>query len=418
MKAIIINIGDELLIGQVTNFNASWMAEQLNSIGVDVIRINVISDTEAEIMNALKDAELVADVVLITGGLGPTNDDITKETLCKYFNTRLIFDENIFNDIAGFFKQRGFAVTETNRKQSEVPEGCIVIRNPQGTAPGLWLEKDEKIFVAMPGVPYEMKSIMTDSIIPMIEKRLTGNTIVHKTILTQGVGESFLADKIAGWENNLPIHIRLAYLPSPGIVKLRLTARGKNKKSLNKEIEEQVQKLHEIISENIYGYDPETIEQIIGKLLTVKRKTLATAESCTGGYIAHCITKIPGSSVYFKGSMIAYSNEIKENFLDIPMETLISHGAVSEQTVKEMAENIRRKFNVDYSIAVSGIAGPDGGTPEKPVGLVWIAVACADETILQKFQFGNNRMVNIERASVTALNMLRKIILKYEEKLK
>ncbi len=412
MKAIIINIGDELLIGQVTNFNASWMAEQLNTIGVDVLRIVVISDKEEEIITALKDAEKIADVILITGGLGPTNDDLTKETLCKYYNTRLIFDENTFNDIAGFFKQRGVPVTETNRKQAEVPENCIVIRNPNGTAPGLWFENNAKVVVATPGVPYEMKAMMMDSIIPMIETRMTDETIVHKTILTQGIGESFLADMIADWENKLPVHIKLAYLPSPGLVRLRLTARGNNKDKLKKEIEKEVVKLQSIIPDNIYGYDTETFEQIIGRLLTAKGKTLATAESCTGGYLAHCITKVPGSSLYYKGSVIAYSNEIKENILGINKETLLKHGAVSEETVKEMAENIRVKFNVDYAIAVSGIAGPDGGTNEKPVGLVWIAVASLEETISQKFQFGNNRQVNIERATVTALNMLRKILLK------
>jgi len=412
MKAIIINIGDELLIGQVTNFNASWMAEQLNTIGVDVLRIVVISDKETEIINVLKIAETLADVILITGGLGPTNDDLTKETLCKYYNTRLVFDENTYNDIAGFFKQRGVPVSETNRQQAEVPENCIVIRNKQGTAPGLWFENNGKVVVATPGVPYEMKTMMTDSIIPMIGKRMTDETIVHKTILTQGIGESFLADMIEKWENNLPTYIKLAYLPSPGLVRLRMTARGNNRDELKKEIEKEVLTLQSIIPDNIYGYDTETFEQIIGKLLTAKGKTLATAESCTGGYLAHCITKVPGSSLYYKGSVIAYSNEIKENVLGVSKQTLLNHGAVSEETVKEMVENIRKKFNVDYSVAISGIAGPDSGTAEKPVGLVWIAVASTDETIVQKFQFGNIRMVNIKRAAVTALNLLRKMLLK------
>jgi nicotinamide-nucleotide amidase len=412
MKATIINIGDELLIGQVTNFNASWMAEQLNTIGVDVLRIVVISDKEEEIINAVKDAEQMTDIVLITGGLGPTNDDLTKETLCKYYNLRLVFDESTYKDIEGFFKQRGVSVTETNRQQAEVPENSIVIRNLNGTAPGHWFERNGKVVVATPGVPYEMKTMMTDSIIPMIEKRMTDETIVHKTVLTQGIGESYLADMIEEWENNLPAYIKLAYLPSPGLVKLRLTARGNNRDKLKKEIEKEVLKLQSIIPDNIYGYDTEAFEQIIGKLLTAKGKTLATAESCTGGYLAHCITRVPGSSLYYKGSVIAYSNEIKENILAVRKETLLKNGAVSEETVKEMAENIRMKFNVDYSVAVSGIAGPDGGTTEKPVGLVWIAVSSEKETISQKFQFGNIRMVNIERATVTALNMLRKMLLK------
>jgi nicotinamide-nucleotide amidase len=410
MKAIIINIGDELLIGQVTNFNASWMAEQLNLIGVDVIRINVVSDTQAEILNALNDAEKNAELIILTGGLGPTKDDITSKTLCKYFNTHLIFHNETYNDIERFFIQRGIAITETNRKQAEVPAGCKVIRNIEGTAPGLWFEKDEKIFIATPGVPFEMKTMMTKSIIPAVEKRTGSETIVHKTVLTQGIGESFLADLISDWENKLPKQIRLAYLPSPGLVRLRLTARGTDKSILQKNIENEIQKLKAIISEYIYGYDADTLEQVIGKILIEKMKTVVTAESCTGGYIAHCITKVPGSSAYFKGSVIAYSNEVKEKVLNVKSETLIKYGAVSEETVKEMAENVRVKLNADYALAVSGIAGPDGGTPEKPVGTVWIAVSSEQKTVAVKFLFGDNRERNIMRAGNAALNLLRKYI--------
>jgi len=410
MKAIIINIGDELLIGQVTNFNASWMAEQLNLIGVDVIRINVVSDTQAEILNALNDAEKNAELIILTGGLGPTKDDITSKTLCKYFNTHLIFHNETYNDIERFFIQRGIAITETNRKQAEVPAGCKVIRNIEGTAPGLWFEKDEKIFIATPGVPFEMKTMMTKSIIPAVEKRTGSETIVHKTVLTQGIGESFLADLISDWENKLPKQIRIAYLPSPGLVRLRLTARGTDKSILQKNIENEIQKLKAIISEYIYGYDADTLEQVIGKILIEKMKTVVTAESCTGGYIAHCITKVPGSSAYFKGSVIAYSNEVKEKVLNVKSETLIKYGAVSEETVKEMAENVRVKLNADYALAVSGIAGPDGGTPEKPVGTVWIAVSSEQKTVAVKFLFGDNRERNIMRAGNAALNLLRKYI--------
>jgi nicotinamide-nucleotide amidase len=411
MKAIIINIGDELLIGQVTNFNASWMAEQFNKIGIEVCRINVISDTGKEILNALKDAEKISELIILTGGLGPTNDDITKETLCKYFNTPLVFDKNTFNDIEGFFKHRGWAVSELNRKQAEVPKGCKVIRNTEGTAPGLWLERRNKIFIATPGVPFEMKAMMSDHIIPMLNKKLKGDTIVHKTVLTQGVGESLLAEMIAGWENALPENIRLAYLPSPGLVKLRLTVRGKEKNKLQRSINEEIRKLKKIISGKIFGYDDDTLEKIIGRLLKEKKKTLVTAESCTGGAIAQRITTIAGSSAYFKGSVVAYSNEIKENILEVKHKTLFKYGAVSEETVKEMAMNARQIFCVDYSVAVSGISGPEGGTKEKPVGLVWIAVASLKTCKVYKFQFGNNRLVNIERAVVTALNLLRKMIL-------
>jgi len=413
MKAIIINIGDELLIGQVTNFNASWMAEQLNTIGIEVLRINVISDTEDEIISSLKQSVTLADLVILTGGLGPTNDDITKKTLCRFFKTSLIFDTATYKDIVDLFVRRGLPVTEINKKQAEIPACCIPVRNLQGTAPGLWFENKGKIVIATPGVPFEMKAMMTDPILSLLKEKMTGDVIVHKTVLTQGIGESFLADKIALWENSLHQSVRLAYLPSPGIVRLRLTARGSDSKSLEKIIDNEILKLYSIIGENIYGYDTETLELIVGKLLEQKNKTLATAESCTGGYIAHCITKVPGSSSYYKGSVIAYSNKIKEGILGVKSETLGRHGAVSEETVKEMAVNVKEKFHADFSIAVSGVAGPDGGTPEKPVGTVWIAAASPCEVVAQKFSFGTNRSVNIERAAVNALNMLRKIILKY-----
>ncbi|NTW33946.1 MAG: nicotinamide-nucleotide amidohydrolase family protein, partial [Bacteroidetes bacterium] len=304
-----------------------------------------------------------------------------------------------------------FTVTKKNCKQAEVPESCTVIPNKQGTAPGMWFVQNGKIFISIPGVPFEMKAMITDYIIPMLKSRAGNNAIVHKTILTQGIGESFLADLIADWENNLPENVHLAYLPSPGLVRLRLTAKGTDKDALINIIDNEIEKLQKIIPEYIYGFDTEALEQIIGDLLIKKGKTLVTAESCTGGYIAHCITKVPGCSAYFKGSVIAYSNETKENILDVKHETLVEYGAVSEETVKEMAENARKKLEADYSIAVSGIAGPDGGSAEKPVGLVYIGVASADSVIVQKFNFGNNRMINIERATVFALNMLRKEIL-------
>jgi nicotinamide-nucleotide amidase len=415
MKAIILNIGDELLIGQVTNFNASWMAEQLNIIGIDVIRINVIADREDEIIFALNEAMKSADLILLTGGLGPTKDDITKNTLCNYFNTELVFDENTYKNIEDLFTSRGFAMTETNRKQAEVPANCKVILNTEGTAPGMWFEKDNRIIVSTPGVPFELKAMMSNFILPEIESRAGDETIVHRTVLTQGVGESFLADMISDWENQLPSFIRLAYLPSPGLVRLRLTARGTDKNVLTNEIEKQIENLKKIIGEYIFGYDTETMEQIIGGLLIAQKKTLVTAESCTGGAIAQRITSVAGSSAYYKGSVIAYSNEVKENILNVKPDTLAGHGAVSEETVREMAYNVRLKLNADYSLAVSGIAGPDGGTPEKPVGLVWIAVSSVNNTIAKKFQFGNNRLVNIDRAVVTALNMLRKAILQAEK---
>ena len=409
MKAMIINIGDELLIGQVTNFNASWMAANLNNVGIDVFRINIVSDTEDEILNALKEAETVADIILITGGLGPTNDDITKKCLCSFFNTSLVFDEETYSDIETIFKIRKYPMTTLNRMQAEILKGGKAIRNTEGTAPGLWYERNNKIFVATPGVPFEMKPMMTNYIIPMLEERMKGHVIAHKTILTQGIGESFLAEKIAGWEGALLPYMRLAYLPSPGLVRLRITARGENKMELQKQIMIQVERLVKIIPEYIFGYDNDTLEKIILNVFLKSKKTLSTAESCTGGAIAQRITSVPGSSSYFKGSVIAYANQIKEQMLGVSTETLQTFGAVSEETVKEMAQNVRKILKTDYAIAVSGIAGPEGGSEHKPVGLVYIAIADDTKVFVQKFYFGENRLVTIEKAVITSLNMLRKI---------
>jgi nicotinamide-nucleotide amidase len=411
MKAFIVNIGDELLIGQVANLNASWMAEQLSKMGVEVVKIIVVGDKVEDVKEAITQASSDADIVFLTGGLGPTNDDKTKDVLCDYFEKKLIMHEPSLKDITDLFKSRGWKVTELNRKQAEIPEGFTTITNLEGTAPGLWYEAKNKIYIAVPGVPFEMKRMMLDSILPAIEKKLSAPWVVHKTILTQGVGESFLAETIKQWEDNLPEFINLAYLPSPGLVRLRLSAKGNDKKKLLSEIELQLKKLQEIIADIIWGYDNDTLEAVIGNLLKQKGKTLVTAESCTGGAIAQRITTIAGSSAYFKGSVIAYSNELKENILGVKKETLEKYGAVSEETITEMALNAGKKLNADYAVAVSGIAGPDGGTAEKSVGTIWIAVSSPENIIVKKFQFGNNRLVNIERAVVTALNMLRKSIL-------
>lgn len=415
MRAFIVNIGDELLIGQVANLNASWMAEQLNRMGVEVVKIVVVGDTSEQISEAIEDAARTAEVVFLTGGLGPTNDDKTKEVLCEYFGTRLVMHEPSLKNITEYFRSRGVELTELNRRQAEIPEGCRPIPNKEGTAPGLWIEAENKIYIAVPGVPFEMKAMMLEHILPDIEKMLEPPWVVHKTVLTQGVGESFLAERIAQWENDLPSNIKLAYLPSPGIVRLRLTARGDDKEQLKNNIEEQIAKLKSVIPEIIYGYDNDTLEKVIGKLLSKMGATLAVAESCTGGALAHRIITVPGSSAYFKGSFVAYSNEIKTDFLDVPAEVLEKHGAVSEDTVILMAENIRKKIKTDFAVAVSGIAGPDGGTEDKPVGTVWIAVSSEKGTRAKKFQFGNNRLVNIERAVMTALGMLRKEIIREDK---
>ena len=411
MTAEIISIGDELLIGQVVNTNASWMAEQLTLYGIEISRIVAVADIREEIIASLREASLRANVVLITGGLGPTRDDITKDTLCEYFDSTLIIHEPSLQYIEKFFKGRGLPLREINRRQASIPDNCTPLINSQGSAPGMWFEKEGVAYISLPGVPYEMRSIMSEHVLPALASKLNGAFILHKVIMTQGVGESFLSEKISRWEDGLPAHMKLAYLPQPGIVRLRLTATGKDKQSLTADIEKQITALVSMIPDLIYGYDEASLEEVTGILLRESSLTLATAESCTGGYIAHLLTSIAGSSAYFKGSVIAYSNEIKTGILGVQEETLMAYGAVSEQTVIEMAEGVRARLNTDYAIAVSGIAGPDGGTPEKAVGTTWISVAGTDGCIAKKYLFGNNRQRNIRLAAVTALNRLRLKIL-------
>jgi nicotinamide-nucleotide amidase len=407
MIAEIITIGDELLIGQVIDTNSAWIGENMNLIGIKVHQITSISDDREHILKTLEEAETRADIILITGGLGPTKDDITKTTLCEYFDTNLVFNQDAYKNIEAIFLQRGYTVTELNRRQAEVPANCTPIMNLNGTAPGMWFERNNKIFVSMPGVPFEMKTMMSEQILPKFTAKLNLGFIIHKTILTQGVGESFLAKTIEDWEDSLPKSIKLAYLPQPGMVRLRLTAIGNNKAEILNLIEEQDQKLRQLIPDYIFGYDNETMESVVGNLLKKHKMTVSTAESCTGGRIAHLITSVPGSSEYFIGSVVAYSNRIKEAELGVNAESLEKYGAVSEAVVREMAEGIRRKFGTDFSISTSGIAGPDGGSDEKPVGTTWIAVATPEKTITQKFLFGEHRGRNIHKAALAALNMLR-----------
>lgn len=407
MKAEIITIGDELLIGQVIDTNSAWMADQLNLIGIKIAQISSISDNREHILKAIKEAESRADIILMTGGLGPTRDDITKTTLCDFFGTKLIFNQDAYDNIDRLFGSRGFKITPVNCAQAEIPENCIPLPNSNGTAPGMWFEEKGKIYVSMPGVPFEMKSIMSEHVLPRLQG-LSATTILHRTILTQGVGESFLAAKIESWETALPPFIKLAYLPQPGMVRLRLTGSGSDKQTLESAINESVEALYQLIPEYIFGENDDTLESVNGNLLKDHNYTLATAESCTGGYIAHLITSIPGSSEYFKGSVVAYSNEIKETVLGVAPRTIASYGAVSEETVFEMAAGIIRHFKVNCAIAVSGIAGPDGGTDDKPVGTTWICVLTPKGAETKKFTFGEHRGRNIRRAALAALDMLRK----------
>ncbi len=346
----------------------------------------------------------------MTGGLGPTNDDITKFTLCEYFDCQLIFDESTYQRIEKLFAQRGFKVTELNRQQAEVPYKCKVIPNNNGTASGMWFENNGKILISMPGVPFEMKSMITDFVIPKL-KTLNNEVIYHKTIHIQGVGESFLADLIKDWENQLPKNVKLAYLPQPGLIRLRLSVKGDNENLLKALVLSEIEKLKKIIPDLIFGYDNDTLEEVVGKLLVANNKTVATAESCTGGYLSHLITFISGSSAYYKGSIIAYSNEVKMKILGVSSETLEKYGAVSKQTVTEMAIGVKNLSQTDYAIAVSGIAGPDGGSEDKPVGTIWIAVASDNGVIADKFLHGDDRGRNIRKAALSALAMLRKVII-------
>ncbi|MCD6017930.1 MAG: competence/damage-inducible protein CinA-like protein [Bacteroidetes bacterium] len=421
MDAELLTIGNEILIGQITNTNAVWMAQQLNLIGVSVIHMSSVADEREAILKAFDDASERADLVLVTGGLGPTKDDITKKTFCEYLETDLITNEDVLSDVTSFFTKRNKELTDINKKQSEVPNGCLVLRNKNGTAPGMWMEKNNTIFVSMPGVPYEMQGIMTDSVLPEIKKRFKLPFIYHKTVLTQGIGESVLSEMISDWEDALvEKEISLAYLPSPGMVRLRLSSKGFNETELKNKIESETEKVKPLIEKYIYGYeeygkDQPKIEEIIGQLLLEKGLKLGLAESCTGGYISHLITSVAGSSDYYNGCIVPYHNEFKNNLLKVDSSVFEKHGAVSKECVIAMVKETILTFKADVAIAVSGIAGPGGGTVEKPVGTTWIAVAYGDRIIQKQFVFGDNRQRNIHMTAMTALNMLRKLILKIED---
>lgn len=412
MKVEIVTIGDEILIGQVVDTNSAWIGQQLNSIGASVQRITSISDDLEAIKGAIAEAATRANVVLLTGGLGPTNDDITKVALCQHFNCGTVFHGEVLDHIEQLFRRFGRTVSEVNRQQAALPEVCEPLHNAMGTAPGMWFDTGETVIVSMPGVPYEMKSIMADEVLPRLVKRFNAPTILHRTVLTMGMGESWLAERIADWERALPKEIKLAYLPSPGRVRLRLSAIGADEVALRKELERQVQQLWNLIPELVYGFDEDTIESVVANLLRKQNLTVCTAESCTGGTISKMLTSVPGASNYFPGGVVTYSYESKMRELGVSKQTLETLGAVSEETVIEMAEGAKSKFGTDFSVSVSGIAGPDGGTLDKPVGTVWMAVSGPHGTVARKHLFGDNRERNIERSALTALNMLRKEILK------
>lgn len=408
MKVSIINIGDELLIGQVVNTNASWMSQHFLANGMDVAKVFVISDNKDDINNTLQIALQMSEAVVITGGLGPTKDDITKKTLCDYFGSELVEDEATFEIISSIFKRRGYPMTDTNRQQALLPKCCTVLLNKRGTAPGMWFEQNGKVVVSLPGVPFEMQYLMEEEVIPRMLDYFKVGAIIHKNIIFHGIGESFLSDKIEDWELSLPKTIRLAYLPKAGMLRLRLTARGTDKITLETDINTSLKGLYSLVGEYIMGEDAESLAEIVAQTMKNNTKTLAVAESCTGGAIASSITSMAGASEYFKGCVVAYSNEVKRKILGVKAETLAKYGAVSEETVKEMVSGVISNMDTDYAVATTGIAGPGGGSKDKPVGTVWIAVASKTEIHTQKMLFGDDRLRTIERTvNQTFANLLR-----------
>lgn len=410
MIAEIITIGDEILIGQIVDTNSAWMAQKLNLAGIRVKQITSISDDRNDILNTLHQASQRADIILITGGLGPTKDDITKKTLAEYFQTGLRTDLDALENVKQIFARYKVEVSEINKKQAEVLENCTILLNKNGTAPGMWVEENQKIYVSMPGVPFEMMYMMEDLVIPKIKEKFKLPNIYHHTILTAGIGESILAEKISDIEDSLPEHIKLAYLPRLGMVRLRLSGSGPDANSLNTEIQAFSKKIIDEIREYVIIESDTALEKAILDFMQFKKLTLATAESCTGGYISHLITQHPGSSKVFLGGAVSYSNQLKVSMLGVSEQTLLDCGAVSEEIVREMATGAQHKYNSDYSISVSGIAGPDGGSTEKPVGTVWIAVSGKSKILTKKYTFGNKRAQNIERASISALTLLFKLL--------
>jgi nicotinamide-nucleotide amidase len=407
IKAEIITIGDEILYGQITDTNTQWISAELDKIGIKTIRKSSVGDTEEAILGIFEESSKRVDLVIVTGGLGPTKDDITKKTFCKFFNTKLVIHPQALTDVTEFFKKRGRELSELNKGQGEIPANATFIPNTMGTAPGMWFEQNGVVFISMPGVPFEMKEMMTLTLLPKLKEHFKTPIIFHRVIRTVGIGESYLAEMIETWEDALPENIKLAYLPSMGNVKLRLTGFGEDLQVIENQVEEQFQRVLPIIREYVYGFEKDELETVIGRILTERKETVAVAESCTGGYLAHQFTKVSGSSAYFMGGVISYDNDVKINQLGVKKETLQNHGAVSEQTVIEMSENVRKLMKTTYGLATSGVAGPNGGTPEKPVGMIWIAISSEKETITKQLTLGGSREQNIHLTAINILNLLR-----------
>jgi nicotinamide-nucleotide amidase len=414
MLAEIITIGDEILIGQIVDTNSAWMAQQLNHIGIRVKQISSVSDDRKHILAALADARDRVDIIFITGGLGPTKDDITKKTMAEYFNVKLVENKNALENVVNIFAKYSRPLLEVNKLQAQVPENCEVILNKNGTAPGMWFDVGGKIYISMPGVPHEMMYMMEDSVLHKLKTSLKLPYIIHKTILTVGEGESFLAERISDIEDSLPPYIKLAYLPKLGQVRLRLSGYGENEAALSTEVNKFAARIIDRVANVVVAEEDIAIERSILDFMSAKGLTLSVAESCTGGYISHLFTQHAGASKAFAGGAVTYSYELKEDILGVKKETLSKYGAVSEETVIEMVDGALINFKTDYALAVTGIAGPDGGTPEKPVGTVWIAVATKNKKGVKKFTFGNKRRQNIERSAIAALGMLNNLLRKSE----
>lgn len=413
MHAEIITIGDEILIGQTVDTNSAWMAKQLNAIGIAVQQITSIADTREAILKALSEVNERADLVLMTGGLGPTRDDITKFALCEYFETHLVMNVDVREAIEKWFTLRGIPVLEVNRRQAELPAACEVLRNMRGTAQGMWFEKEGTVFVSMPGVPYEMQGIVENELIPRLVAHFERPHIEHFTLMTSGIGESLLADKVKDWEDSLDEEdIHIAYLPSPGVVKVRLTAVGKDRDAIREKVHRKAKEFEAKVGEYVFGYNDVPLHQAVGDLLKERGLTVSTAESCTGGRIAAALSHFPGSSAFFMGGVVAYANDAKTEMLGVPALDLQKHGAVSQQVIEAMAAGARKRFRTDFAVATSGVAGPDGGTEAKPVGTVWIAVAGENGVKSVLHSFGGDRERNIVRAVQAALTQLRNEILK------
>ncbi|MBS0010049.1 MAG: competence/damage-inducible protein A [Bacteroidales bacterium] len=410
MQAEIISIGDEILIGMTLDSNAAWMGSQLTGLGIEVYQMISISDNRDHILKVIDESINRSELVLVTGGLGPTSDDITKETLADYFDMKLVHDDKVLDNIERFMENRGLHMNENNIKQAEVPDGCRVLPNELGTAPGMWFEKDGRVLVSMPGVPYEMKYIMEKHVIPGISDHFNRPSIKFRLVMTFGTFEAHLAEILEDFEREMPRGVRLAYLPTSGIIKLRLTGRGDDENEVDRMLDEQIEKLYGIIPEYIYGLDGVSLEETTGNMLRDSKSTVSIAESCTGGHLSGMITSIPGASDYFTGTVIAYDNRIKTDQLGVDSKIIEKYGAVSEEAALEMAGGIREKFNTDYGLSTTGIAGPGGGTEEKPVGTVWIAVSSGTGSYAEKHNFAFTRGNNIHRASLAAMNLLRKTI--------